>query len=69
MAVRGGSTPVLLVLAIPCALAVLPGYVPVIRSHALTFAFFGVTLLCLEWLRAGKRWPAVLIVVMMLAWA
>jgi hypothetical protein len=38
----------LLILAIPCASCVVLGYVPVIRSHAFTYFFFALTLLCLE---------------------
>ena len=48
---------VILLLAMPCAVAILPGYVPVVRSHALTFLFFGVTLLCLELIRGDAVGP------------
>jgi hypothetical protein len=58
-----------LFLAAPCALAVLPGYVPVVRSHVLTYLFFAVTLWWLELMRAGKRWPAFAVTLLMLAWA
>jgi hypothetical protein len=58
-----------LLLAIPCAVTVLPGYVTVVRSHALTYLFFALTLLCLEALRAGRRWPAFVIAPVMLVWA
>jgi hypothetical protein len=60
--------PALLALAVPCALCVLPGFVPVIRSHAFTYACFSTTLLLLELMRAGKRWPAVVLVLLMILW-
>jgi hypothetical protein len=67
--VRGAKWPALLILAVPCALAVLPGYVPVVRSHVLTYLCFAVTLWWLELRRAGKRWPAFVIALLMLVWA
>lgn len=65
---NGARSAVILLLAIPCALAILPGFVPVIRSHAFTFLFFGGLLLGLELIRAGRRWPAFLIVPLLLVW-
>ncbi len=59
----------LLVLAVPCSLAVLPGYVPVLRSHVLTYGCFAATLWWLELMRGGRRWPSVTIVALMLVWA
>ena len=59
----------LLLLAIPCAVTVLPGYVTVVRSHALTYLFFALTLLCLEKMRTGRNWPAFVLVPLMLVWA
>ena len=59
----------LLVLAIPAAACVLLGYIPVVRSHAFTYCFFAVTLLGLEEIRAGKKWPALVLPSMMLAWS
>ncbi|MGA2603681.1 MAG: hypothetical protein ABSG14_05585 [Verrucomicrobiia bacterium] len=59
----------LLVLAMPSALAVLPGYVPVVRSHVLTYGCFAATLWWLELMRGGRRWPSFAIVVLMLVWA
>ena len=59
----------LLLLAIPCALTVLPGYVTVVRSHALTYVFFALTLLCLEAMRTGRDWPVFVIPMTMLVWA
>jgi hypothetical protein len=58
-----------LLLAVPCALAVLPGYVPVVRSHVLTYFCFAATLWWLELMRGGRRWPAFAIVALMLVWA
>jgi hypothetical protein len=66
---NGTGWPALLLLAIPCAVAVLPGYITVVRSHTLTYLFFAVMLLCLEAMRAGRRWPALVIVPVMLLWA
>jgi hypothetical protein len=61
---RGGASwPGLLLLAIPCAVTVLPGFVTVVRSHVLTYFFFAVTLLCLE---AKRPW---FVVPVMLVWA
>ena len=62
------SWAVLLALALPCAFCVLPGYVPVIRSHAFTYALFGLTLLLLELIRDGRRWPAFALVPVMVLW-
>ncbi len=58
-----------LFLAVPCALAVLPGYVPVVRSHVFTYGCFAATLWWLELMRRGRRWPAFAIVAVMLLWA
>jgi len=66
---NGTGWPTLLLLAIPCAVTVLPGYVTVVRSHTLTYLFFALTLLCLEEMRAGRHWPAFVIVPVMLVWA
>jgi len=66
---NGSDWPALLLLAIPCAVTVLPGYVTVVRSHALTYVFFALTLLCLEEMRAGQNWPAFVIAPVMLVWA
>jgi hypothetical protein len=66
---KGTGWSTLLLLAIPCAVTVLPGYVTVVRSQALTYVFFALTLLCLEEMRAGRRWPAFVIVPLMLVWA
>jgi hypothetical protein len=66
---NGVGWPALLLLAIPCALTVLPGYVTVVRSHALTYVFFALTLLCLEEMRDGRNWPPFVIAPLMLVWA
>jgi hypothetical protein len=65
----GTKWPVVLVLAVPCALAVLPAYVPVVRSHVLTYFCFAATLWWLELMRGGRRWLAFPIVALMLVWA
>ena len=59
----------LLVLAIPAAACVLLGYIPVLRSHTFTYCFFAVTLLGLEAMRDGKKWPVFVLPLMMLAWS
>lgn len=59
----------LLCLAIPCSACILPAYGPVLRPHTFTFFFFGVTLLCLEEIRKGKKWPAFVLPAIMLLWA
>ena len=66
--VSGTRPSVVLLLAIPCAVAILPGFVPVVRSHALTYLFFAVALWCLEMMRDGRRLPALAVVALMLAW-
>lgn len=65
----GASWNALLVLAIPATAAILPGYIPVIRSHAFTYCFFGLTLFALEELRAGKSWPAAVLPAVMFLWS
>jgi hypothetical protein len=59
----------LLILAVPASACVLPGYIPVLRSHTFTYCFFAVTLLGLEAIRAGNRWPVFVLPLMMLAWS
>ena len=59
----------LLVLAIPASACILLGYIPVIRSHAFTYCFFAVTLLGLEGLGAGKKWPLAVLPPMFLLWS
>ena len=67
--VNRAEWPSLLMLLIPCALTVLPGYVPVVRSHVFTYGCFAVVLWWLELMRGGRRWPSVAIVALMLVWA
>jgi hypothetical protein len=57
-----------LFLAAPCALTVLPGYVPVVRSHVLTYFCFAATLWWLELMRGGRHWASFAIVALMLVW-
>ena len=65
---RGAPPAVLLAVAIPCAWAMLPGYVPVIRSHAVSYLCFALV----GWLAdrvttdRPRLWP--LIPLVMLAW-
>ncbi len=59
----------LLLLAIPATACILLGYVPVVRSHAFTYCFFAVTLLGLEELRTGKKWPLFVLPPMFLLWS
>jgi hypothetical protein len=65
----GANWNALLVLAIPAAACLVPGYGPVIRSHAFTFCLFAVTLFLLENIRAGKSGAAFALPVVMLLWA
>jgi len=65
----GASWNTLLLLAIPAAACLLPGYIPVLRSHTFTYCFFGATLFCLESIRGGKRWAAFVQPVVLLVWA
>jgi len=58
----------LLILAIPAAACLVPGYGPVIRSHAFTYCFFGVTLLCLEFIRAGRQLAVIPLTLVMGIW-
>lgn len=62
------SLNVLLLMALPAAACLLPGYIPVVRCHAFTYFLFAATVLCLETLRAGSRWPAVMLPFIMLTW-
>jgi hypothetical protein len=66
---QGAHWPALLLLAIPCAWALLPGYIPVIRSHAFTYLFFAFALFAMEQLRNGGTWPVFAIPPVMLVWA
>ncbi|MGD0743685.1 MAG: hypothetical protein ABSA45_00885 [Verrucomicrobiota bacterium] len=59
----------LLVLAIPAGACVLLGYIPVLRGHTFTYCFFAVTLLGLEEIRAGRKWPVLVLPLVMLAWS
>lgn len=65
----GCAPETLLVLAIPASACVLLGYIPVLRSHTFTYCFFAFTLLGLEEIRAGNKWPIFALPVMMLAWS
>jgi hypothetical protein len=65
---QGCDTGILLLLAIPAAACILPGYIPVLRSHAFTFFSFGLTLFCLEEMRGGRVWPAAALPLVMLLW-
>jgi hypothetical protein len=80
----GASWAVLLLLAGPAAACIVLGYIPVIRSHAFTYFFFAVTLLCLERIihpedtpaadatlaatRSNRLWPSICILAVMLIW-
>jgi hypothetical protein len=65
----GSDWNALLVLAIPCAACLFVGYVPVIRSHTFTYFFFGITLWCLEEMRAGRKQFGFVVPPIMLVWA
>ncbi len=64
----GADWSALLMFAIPAAICVLPGFVTVIRSHTFTYACFAVTLLLLELIREGRRWPGFALVALMTLW-
>ena len=64
----GADWPALLAFAVPAALCVLPGFVPVLRSHVFTYVCFSATLLFLELIRAGRRWPAFALAPLMTLW-
>jgi hypothetical protein len=66
---NGCAWETLLVWAIPASACVLLGYIPVLRSHAFTYCFFAVTLLGLEAIRAGKKWPVFALPPMLLVWS
>jgi hypothetical protein len=65
---QGCDANILLFLAIPAAACILPGYIPVLRSHAFTYCLFGATLFCLEELRGGRRWPVAALPLVLLLW-
>lgn len=66
---NGASWETLLLLAVPVAWVEMLGYIPVIRSHAFTYCFFAMTLLALEALRAGKKWPLFVLPPIFLFWS
>jgi hypothetical protein len=66
---QGTSLNVLLLMALPCAACLMPGYIPVVRCHAFTYFFFGTTLFCLEELRDSRSWPAIALPLIMMVWA
>ena len=51
------------------AAAYCPATIPVLRSHAFTYFFFGLTLFCVESVRAGSRWPMVVLPLSMIFWS
>ncbi len=63
------SWPILWLLVIPAFFCILSGYVLVIRSYAFTYFFFAVTLVCLEAINRGRRWPVGLVVFVVWIWA
>jgi hypothetical protein len=60
---------VLFLLAIPASACLLPGYIPVLRSHTFTYFFYAWTIFGLEELRLGARWPAAVLPLLVLLWA
>ena len=59
----------LLLLAGPVAWFEMLGYIPVIRSHAFTYCFFAMTLLALEEIRGGKKWPLFVLPPLFAVWS
>lgn len=66
---QGCDVNILLLLAIPAAVCILPAYIPVLRSHTFTYCWFAATLFCVEELRDKRRWPLAALPLMMLLWA
>jgi hypothetical protein len=66
---EGASNPALYLLALPCAWTILPGYVPVIRSHALTYVAFGLVLSLLQAAWSGRTRLLWIVPFIMLVWA
>ena len=66
---QGCNVNLLLALAVGAAAVILPGFIPVARSHVFTFFFFGVVLLCLGELWRGGWWAAVALALLTLAGA
>ncbi len=66
---NNASWPALLMLTLPAAITVLPGYAVVVRSHAFTYLFFSITLFCLEIMRRKRLWASFVIIVVMIAWS
>lgn len=60
--------PAILILAVPCAAAVFPGYIPVVRSHVITYLFFAATLFYLEKIEREDYRSAIPIIIIMLFW-
>ena len=65
----GASWESLLLLAVPSSACLLLGYIPVLRSHTFTYCFFALTLLGLEEIRRGGRWPLFVLPPLMLVWS
>jgi hypothetical protein len=65
---QGCELDILLLLAVLAAACILPGYIPVLRSHAFTYFFFGLTLFLLEEFRVGRRWAALALPLVLLLW-
>ncbi len=65
---RCRSVYAVIAVAVPCAIVLLHGYTPVIRSHAFTYALFALILLCFERMRAGARWPLAVLPPTFIVW-
>jgi hypothetical protein len=63
----GGN--LLLLLAVPAAASILPGYIPTLRSHTFTYFLFAATLFCLEEINGGRRWLMAVLPLSILIWA
>ncbi len=61
--------PTIILLAILSALTILPGFVPVVRSHVFTYFFFAADIFLLDKARSGHKWPMIAGPVVMLVWA
>ena len=65
---RQAGLTALLIMSLPCAWTLLPGYVPVIRSHAFTYTLFALTLWTSNRIYNGQArlWPALPLI--MIVW-
>jgi hypothetical protein len=66
---RGVTWTTLFLLVLPCGFCIWPSYIPTVRSHAFTFASFGLLLWFLEEFRDGKAMFGFFAVLLIGLWA